>query len=302
MREHIEQPGRGPGAAQEQQQPRRAGASAAGLPAGLGNRAMAALAATSPQLPRGRGLGAGGAARVAARLLTSPPNSDTPAQDALEEGAELTTPTAGSTTTPTQPVVDATTRQQPAGLQIKSSGAIEGSYGISQYWPVTNYWGADKTLGEFTQPLAGQAGWHMLGHKFQTIGRFTSVCTEHGTGRVTFLQEARLTNTKGGTPGPWFNDMHYTDASHANHYWDPNSEVGTNTGNGPGVRRTIAADAYAYTDPPAISYGPDTDTYRKLEFKIHLKPPSGSPDSEIVQTATQEIEVKDGTPKVLQSP
>jgi hypothetical protein len=96
--------------------------------------------------------------------------------------------------------------------------------------------------------------------------------------------------------------MHYTDASNADHFWDPNSEVGTNTGNGPGVRRTIAADAYAYTDPPAISYGPDTDDYRKLEFRIHLKPPPGSPDSEIVKTATQEIEVKDGTPKVLQSP
>jgi hypothetical protein len=263
---------------------------------------MAALAATSPQLPRGRGLGPAGASRLAARLLTSPPNSDTPAQDAAEDLAELTTPTTASTTTPAQPVVDASTRQQPATLRIKSSGAIEGSYGISQYWPVTNYWGADKTLGQFTEPLAGQRDWHMIGHKFQTIGSFTSVCAEHGTGRVTFLQEARITNTKGGTPGPWFNDMHYTDASNADHFWDPNNEVGTNTANGPGVRRTIAVDAYAYTDPPAISYGPDTDTYRKLDFRIHLTPPPGSPDSEIVKTATQEIEVKDGTPRVLQSP
>ena len=39
-----------------------------------------------------------------------------------------------------------------------------------------------------------------------------------------------------------------------------------------------------------------------LEFRIHLKPPPGSPDSEIVRTATQEIEVKDGVPNVLQSP
>lgn len=298
MREHVEDAGRVAGAPR---QPRSTGQPAP-LPAGVGNRAMATLAASSPALPPGRGLGPNGPARLAAHLLTSPPNSDTPADDAVEEGAELTTPTTGTTATPAQPVVDASTRQQPASLRIKSSGPIEGSYGISEYWPVTNYWGADKALGEFTQPLAGQRGWHMIGHKFQTIGRFTSVCTEHGTGRVTFLQEARLTNTKGGTPGPWFNDMHYTDASNANHFWDPNSEVGTNTGNGPGVRRTITADAYAYTDPPAISYGPDTDTYRKLEFKIHLKPPPGSPDSEIVQTATQEIEVKDGTPKVLQSP
>ena len=96
--------------------------------------------------------------------------------------------------------------------------------------------------------------------------------------------------------------MHYTDASGAKHFWDPNSEVGTDAGNGPGVRRTVAADAYAYTDPPAISYGPETNTYRKLEFRIHLKPPPGSPDTELVRTATQEIEVKDGVPTVLQSP
>lgn len=260
------------------------------------------MAAAIPALPRGRGLGASGAAHLAARLLSSPPNSQQPAEDAVEEGAELTTPPTGTTATPPQPVVDATTRQQPASLQVKNSGAIEGSYGISQYWPVTNYWGADKTLGEFTQPLAGHRGWHMIGHKFQVVGRFTSVCAETGTGRVTFMQEARITDTKGGTPGSWFNDMHYTDASRADHFWDPNSEVGTDAGNGPGVRRTIAADAYAYTDPPAISYGPGTNTYRKLEFRIHLKPPPGSPDHELIRTATQEIEVKDGVPTVLQSP
>jgi hypothetical protein len=278
--------------------PRRGIGLAGGLPASVGNRALAAMAATRPALPRGRGLLPGGALH----LLTSPPNSDQPAEEAVDEGAELTTPAAGATVTPPQPVVDATTRQQPASLQVKSSGPIEGPYGIGQYWPVTGYWGDDKTLGKFDEPLAGRAGWHMLGHKFQTVGRFTSICTERGTGRVTFLQEARITNTKGGTPGPWFDDMHYTDAWGGQHFWDPNSEVGTSAGKGPGVRRTVAADAYAYTDPPAISYGPHTNTYRKLEFRIHLKPPPGSPDSEIVRTATQEIEVEDGVPTVLQSP
>jgi hypothetical protein len=298
MREQLQPVGRARRAATL----RRSAAPVGGLPAGVGNRAVAALAARTPTLPPGRGLESGGVARLAARLLTSPPNSDQPAQDAVEEGAELTTPPTGVTPAPPQPVVDATTRQQPASLQVKSSGTIEGPYGISQYWPVTNYWGSDNTLGQFTEPLAGHSGWRMIGHKFQTVGRFSSVCAEHGTGRVTFLQEARITNTKGGTPGPWFDDMHYTDASGGNHFWDPNSEVGTNAGNGPGVRRTVAADAYAYTDPPAISYGPATNTYRKLEFRIHLKPPPGSPDSEITRTATQEIEVKDGVPNVLQSP
>src|SRR5215831_7645865 len=89
-----------------------------GLPVGVGNRALAAMAAAIPALPRGRGLGASGAAHLAARLLSSPPNSQQPAEDAVEEGAELTTPPTGTTATPPQPVVDATTRQQPASLQV----------------------------------------------------------------------------------------------------------------------------------------------------------------------------------------
>lgn len=270
--------------------------------AAVGNRTLAALAATSPRLPRGRGLAGSGAARLAATLLTSPPNSDHPAEDEVRDDAELTTPPGTTATAPPRPVIDATTRQQPAGLQVKDSGTIEGPYGISQYWPVTNYWGADTTLGEFNEPLAGHEGWRMIGHKFQTVGRFSSVCADSGTGVVTFLQEARITNTKGGTPGAWFDDMHYTDASGGQHFWDPNAESGTDNGNGPGVRRTVAADAYAYTDPPAISYGPSTNTYRKLDFRIHLKPPPGSPDHEIVRETTQEIEVKDGVPRVLQAP
>jgi hypothetical protein len=273
------------------------------LPTAAGNRAISAIAQAAPAAARVRGLGGPGAARLAARLLSSPPNSRDPAKDVLEEEAELTTPAPATTTpAPARPIIDASTRQRPASLQIRSSGAITGDYGISEYWPVTNYWGADKTLGEFNEPLAGQAGWKMLGHKFQTVGSFTSVCAERGTGAVTFWQEARITNTKGGTAGDWFDDMHYTDASGGKHFWDPNTDVGSDAGNGPGVRRTVAADAYAYTDPPAISYGPDTDTYRKLEFRIHLKPPPGSPDSELVRTATQEIEVKKGVPTVLQSP
>jgi hypothetical protein len=292
---------------------------------------VAALAASSPRLPSGRGLGVSGANRIAARIATSriatarmdtsrmdtsrmetspiatarmatsPTNVRDPAQDEIDDEAELTTPPTSTTPTVPQPVIDSTTRQQPSILQIKSSGSIEGPFGISEYWPVTNYWGADKTLGEFKEPLAGNPGWFMLGHKFQTVGRFESVCAESGTGRVTFVQEARITNTKGGTPGPWFDDMQYTDASGGVHHWDPNAEAGT-TGNGPGVRRTVAADAYAYTDPPAISFGPHTNTYRKLDFRIHLKPPAGSPDHEIVKETTQEIEVVDGVPSVKQSP
>jgi hypothetical protein len=106
MREYLE-PARWPRGSAS---PRRSTAVASGLPAGIGNRALAAAAATAPVLPRGRGLGPGGAARLAARMLTSPPNSPQPAEDAVEEGAELTTPPTVTTPTPTQPVVDATTR------------------------------------------------------------------------------------------------------------------------------------------------------------------------------------------------
>lgn len=258
-------------------------------------------AATSPAPRAARpGLASAIGNRAMAQLCSSPPSDAPP--EALE--TELTTPGGAAPAAPAAPVIDATTRQIPYRLQVKGSGAIEGTYGISQYWPVTNYWGADNTLGEFTEPLAGYPGWKMIGHKFQVVGTFGSICVPGGgTGIVRFKQEARITNTKGGTPGPWFDDMHYTDAGGANHYWDPNLEAGAaEVGNGPGVRRTIAADKYAYTDPPAISYGPSTNTYRKLEFKIHLMPPAGSPDAEIVKEATQEIEVTNGVPTVLQAP
>ena len=294
MREPLERAARAPAGAS----PGRLAAARA-LPACIGNRALSAMAASSPPLPAGRGL----VPAAALANATSPPNVSRPAEAEVEDDIELTTPPGTTTPAPAAPVIDATTRQQPASLQVKGSGAIEGSYGISDYWPVTNYWGADKTLGQFTEPLAGHTGWNMIGHKFQVVGRFSSICVAGGgTGQVTFKQEARITDTKGGTPGAWFDDMQYTDAGGGVHHWDPNAESGTDNGNGPGVRRTIAADKYAYTDPPAISYGPDTNTYRKLEFRIHLQPPPGSPDSEILRTATQEIEVKDGVPTVLQAP
>ena len=48
----------------------------------------------------------------------------------------------------------------------------------------------------------------MYGHKFQVIGQFSSGTTTAGAGGpVTFLQEARITNTKGGSRGAWFNDI-----------------------------------------------------------------------------------------------
>ena len=57
-----------------------------------------------------------------------------------------------------------------------------------------------------------------------------------------------------------------------------------------------------HTGPMEAPAGLIPATNRKLEFKIHLKPPAGSPDSELTREATQEIEVKDGVPKVLQAP
>jgi hypothetical protein len=236
---------------------------------------------------------------------TSPPNVAAPEDAAIEEGAELTTPdggTDGGSGSPA-PSTWAVAVQNPKSLTIKGSGPIEGAFGISQYWPVTKYWGADKTLGKFDEPSSG--GWKMHGHKFQVIGEFTTGTTSAtgGGGNVTFKQEARITNTKGGTPGAWFDDMNYTDASGAKHAWDPNTENGSTSASGnPGVRRTISATQYAYTDPPAISYKAGTNTYRKLEFRISLQAPPGASTSTITKTATQEIEVVNGVPNVLQSP
>jgi hypothetical protein len=239
--------------------------------------------------------------------VTSPPDVPRPHEAAIEDGVDLTTPggDAGSGSGSASPAPSAKPVQEPVSLTIKDSGAIEGSYGISKYWPVTKYWGADKTLGKFDEPVAGNAGWRMIGHKFQTVGEFKASTTTSGAGGgVTFLQEARITATKGGTAGAWFNDMDYTDSGGGVHAWDPNAEAGTNGAGGhKGVRRTVSTTKYAYTDPPALSYKTgETNTYRKLEFKIHLKPPPGASQPEIVKTATQEIEVKDGVPKVLQAP
>lgn len=265
----------------------------AALAAAIGNRGMnalvARLTASTPAAP------------------TSPPSVDRPEDAAIEEGAELTTPDGGSDgyggTTPTAPSTWAVPVQNPKSLTIKGSGPIEGTFGISQYWPVTAYWGADKTLGKFDE--ASTSPWRMIGHKFQVIGEYTSGTTTAGAGgNVTFKQEARITSTKGGTAGAWFDDMDYTDAGGGKHHWDPNSDVGHSVRVGyPGVRRPIASDKYAYTDPPAMGYRPGTtNAYRKLEFRIHLKPPPGSSAAEIVKTATQEIEIVNGTPTVLQAP
>ena len=157
--------------------------------------------------------------------------------------------------------------QNPTSLTVKGTGALEGSYKVSQYWPVTKYWGTDDQLGKFDEPSSG--GWRMIGHKFQVIGQFTSGTTTTGAGgKVTFLQEARITNTKGGTAGSWFDDMDYTDAGGGKHTWDPNAEAGTTVKTGyPGVRRTLGTDKYAYTDPPAMGYRPGTtNAYRKLRI------------------------------------
>jgi hypothetical protein len=267
------------------------------LAAALGNRGMSALIArarTSPGL-------------TAEEILTSPPTVEKPDLAAIEEGHELTTPDGdgglsdpgtGAGSRASYPV------DSPDSLDVKGSGTIEGSYGISQYWPVTKYWGDDKTLGKFDEAATGGGGWRMIGHKFQVVGKFTSGSTTTSPGgTVMFKQEARITNTKGGTPGPWFDDMDYTDAGGGKHTWDPNTESGSTTKAGyPGVRRTVATGKYAYTDPPALTYKADTNTYRKLEFKIHLIPPPGASGAEIVKTATQEIEVVDGKPNVLQAP
>lgn len=190
-------------------------------------------------------------------------------------------------------------------LDASGSGAIEGSYGINDYWPgVTPYWGDHKTLGNFdTTSGSGK----LFGHKFQVVGKFKS-----GTGTVagepTFQQKARLSEgtSSPGTTGSWFDDMDYTDAGGADHHWDPNAEAGTTVKTGyPGVRRTIATDKYSYTDPPAIYYeAGTTDTYRKLEFDICFSSPAGCSCGVIKSciSRTQEIEVKKGVPSTLKSP
>jgi hypothetical protein len=194
-------------------------------------------------------------------------------------------------------------------LVFLDSGAMQGTYGISDYWPgVTPYWGANSTLGQFDVASA-TAGWKMIGHKFQVVGTFEKKESETG-GIATFEQEARLTNgnskATAGSPGAWFNDMDYTDASGAHHAWGVNAEVGSTDANGyTGVRRTIAPDKYAYTDPPAISYQPGTtNTYRNLEFKIHFRsaPGCSCPTPEIKLERSQEIEVVSGVPTVLKYP
>lgn len=239
---------------------------------------------------------------------TSPPNMAAPGEVAPEEPIELTTPDGGTATVDAGPA-DAgggpisVPVQNPSSLTVKGSGPLEGAFKVSEYWPVTRYWGTDDQLGKFDEPTTG--GSRIIGHKFQVIGQYTTGTTTAGAGgNVTFLQEARITSTKGGTAGAWFDDMDYTDAGGGKHHWDPNSDVGHSVRVGyPGVRRPIASDKYAYTDPPAMGYRPGTtNAYRKLEFRIHLKPPPGSSAAEIVKTATQEIEIVNGTPTVLQAP
>jgi hypothetical protein len=287
----------------------------------VGNRGM--NAAHNAPLPAGRGM----PPQLAAMLATSPAASTSPPRTgkaeelaAVEEGLHLTTPpevtenplfespwsdnplyddTPAAATTPVAV-------QDPDKLTVKGSGGIEGKFKISDYWPgVSVYWGSDRRLGKFDKKITGSPGWRMIGHKFQVVGRFKSGTTTTGAGgNVEFLQEARITTTKGGAAGPWFNDMDYTDASGGAHQWDPNAEAGTTGATGyAGVRRTIAKNKYAYTDPPALPYQPGvTNDYRKLEFKIHLKPPPGSGKPELIKFATQEIEIVKGKPKVLQAP
>jgi hypothetical protein len=287
----------------------------------IGNRGMNVLRSATP--PVGRGM----PAEVAAMLATSPAAPTSPPRTgkpedlaAVEDGLHLTNPPVvtenplyeplfqdnplydpTATTTPTTPVAV----QDPDKLTVKGSGSIAGKFGISDYWPgVSVYWGGDKSLGKFDKKIANST-WRMIGHKFQVVGRFTTGTTTTGAGgEVQFLQEARITTTKGGTAGPWFNDMDYTDAQGGAHQWDPNAEAGTTGATGyAGVRRKIAKNKYAYTDPPALPYQPGvTNDYRKLEFKIHLKPPPGASQPEIIKYATQEIEIVNGKPKVLQAP
>lgn len=270
----------------------------------IGNQGMNRL--RSEPHPTGRGM----PPEVAALLATSPtspPRVGKPEElAAVEDGHALTNPpVSGGSSTSTTPSTPAVAMQEPDKLTVKGSGAIEGKFGISKYWPgVTKYWGTDKSLGKFDKKVA-KSTWRMIGHKFQVVGKFTNGTTTTGTGgEVQFLQEARLTTTKGGTAGAWFNDMDYTDAGGGVHQWDPNAEAGTTGATGyTGVRKTIKKDKHAYTDPPAMAYEPGvTNDYRKLEFKIHLKPPPGSGKAEIIKYATQEIEIVKGKPKVLQAP
>jgi hypothetical protein len=259
----------------------------AALAAAIGNRGMNALVA-----------------RLSESSPTSPPAVGGPEDAAIEEGVELTTPGGGGAAGGAAGVARAVAVQNPKSLKIKGSGLIAGSFGISKYWPVTRYWGADKVLGKFDK-ASSTAGWRMIGHKFQVIGEFTNSTTTTGTGgNVTFKQEARITDTKGGTAGAWFDDMDYTDAGGGKHTWDPNAESGTTVKAGyPGVRRTISKTKYAYTDPPAMAYQKgSTNAYRKLEFRISLQAPPGASTPTITKTATQEIEIVNGKPKVLQAP
>ena len=286
----------------------------------IGNRGVNALLREGI---RGRGIPLEVAALAATtpRRASSPPTISHKPEEiaAVEDGLQLTNPPKvvnnpfyqstwqanplfDPTSTPPSPVAV----QEPDKLTVKGRGSIEGKRGISEYWPgVTPYWGGDKTLGEFDKKVAGSPGWRMIGHKFQTIGRFTTGTTTAGAGgEVQFLQEARITTSKGGAAGAWFDDMDYTDAWGGAHNWDPNAEAGTNGPKGyPGVRRTIATNKVAYTDPPAMPYQPGvTNDYRKLEFRIHLKPPPGASKPEIIKYATQEIEIVNGKPKVLKKP
>jgi Domain of unknown function (DUF4157) len=191
-------------------------------------------------------------------------------------------------------------------LTFKPSGALEGTYGINDYWTtVTPYWGTNNTLGQFD--IADASGNHTLGHKFQVVGRFSRQTSTTASGDATFQQMARLTvgTAAPGTAGSWFDDMNYTDAGGGVHQWDVNAEAGTTATAGPGVRRTVAPDKYAYTDPPAIFYQPGvTNTYRKLEFDIHFRSAPGCPctNTELTTQKTQEIGVVNGVPNVIQWP
>jgi hypothetical protein len=189
-------------------------------------------------------------------------------------------------------------------LTLRTNGRIRGRYGVSDYWPgVTPYWGTDNSLGSFDEPSTGD--WKLYGHKFQVAGRFSVGRSATRVAGARFTQNARLTTTKGGTAGAWFDDMNYVDAGGAHHNWDPNSDVGTTAaGAAPGVRRTIFFDEYAYTDPPAIAYTAGSNSYRKLEFDIHFRSSPGCPcgTRELTTSATQEIEVADGKVNVLQWP
>jgi hypothetical protein len=192
-------------------------------------------------------------------------------------------------------------------LQFLDTGAMQGPYGISQYWStVTPYWGTDNTLGQFDTTRAG--GWHAFGHKFQVVGTFERVPAPTA-GSATFQQEARLTTgtsrATAGSPGAWFDDFNYVDAAGKGHHWGINAEVGTTDASGyTGVRRTIAPDKYAYTDPPSVAYKPGiTNSYRNLEFRIHFRSAPGVPGGrDMTLQRSQEIEVAAGVPNVLKYP